>query len=182
VESRIRVLCFLALVAVVTLGLSSGAQRSTAFSYLLYVASEASDRIALVRFDGVSLHVERDFGTGVMPVDIDGPHGLAVSPDGRSFFVSLAHGQPNGAVWKYDTATGGVTGRVTLGMFPATLQVSPSGEFVYVVNFNLHGDPMPSSVSVVHAESMLEIARIPTCRCLTGPGSTRRARGTIRRA
>src|SRR5262249_55302305 len=41
---------------------------------------------------------------------------------------------------------------------------SPSGEFVYVVNFNLHGDPVPSSVSVVHAESMLEIARVPTCR------------------
>ena len=171
-----RVLCLLALVAAVMPGLSSRAQRSTASSYLLYVASEASDRIALVRFDGVSLHVERDFGTGVMPIDIDGPHGLAVSPDGRFFFVSLAHGQPNGALWKYETATGGVTGRVTLGMFPATLQVNPSGEFVYVVNFNLHGDPVASSVSVVHAESMLEIARIPTCRM--PHGSRFNAQGT----
>ena len=99
-----------------------------------------------------------------------------VSPDGRFFFVSLAHGQPNGAVWKYDTATVSVTGRVTLGMFPATLQVSPSGEFVYVVNFNLHGDPVPSSVSVVHAESMLEIARIQTCRM--PHGSRFNAQGT----
>src|SRR5206468_11449348 len=73
-QSRMRVLSFLAVVAVVTLGVPSRAQRSTASSYLLYVASEASDRIALVRFDGASLHVERDFGTGVMPVDIDGPH------------------------------------------------------------------------------------------------------------
>ena len=175
-DPRMRPFSFVALVAIVAFGVPSRAQRATASSYLLYVASEAADRIALLRFDGTALHVERDFGTGVMPVDIDGPHGLAVSPDGRFFFVSLAHGQPNGAVWKYDTATGGVVGRVTLGMFPATLQVSPSGEFVYVVNFNLHGDPVPSSVSVVHAERMLEIARIPTCRM--PHGSRFNAQGT----
>jgi DNA-binding beta-propeller fold protein YncE len=158
------VVCALGVALLAAGGGSLVAQRPTASTYLLYVASEAADRIALLRFDGASLRVERDFATGVMPVDVDGPHGLAVSADGRFFFVSLAHGQPNGAVWKYETATARVIGRVTLGMFPATLQVSPSGEFVYAVNFNLHGDPVPSSVSVVHAESMLEIARIPTCR------------------
>lgn len=150
-------------VFVIVFALPVPAQRE-APNYLLYVASEAADRLALLRFDGSALRVERELGTGLMPVDIDGPHGLAVSPDGRFFFVSLAHGQPNGAIWKYSTATNDVVGRVSLGMFPATLQVSPSGEFVYVVNFNLHGDPVPSSVSVVHADSMLEIARIPTCR------------------
>jgi DNA-binding beta-propeller fold protein YncE len=130
----------------------------------LYVASEAADRISLVRFDGSMLRVEREIDTGVMPVEIDGPHGLSVSPDGHSFFVSLAHGLPNGALWKYSTSTNHPLGQVTLGMFPATLQVSPSGEFVYVVNFNLHGDPVPSSVSVVHADTMLELSRIQTCR------------------
>jgi DNA-binding beta-propeller fold protein YncE len=132
--------------------------------YALYVASEAADKITVLRFDGSTLRVDRELGTGVMPVEIDGPHGLAVSPDRQSFFVTLAHGLPNGALWKYSTATNQPIGRVTLGMFPATLQVSPSGEFVYVVNFNLHGDPVPSTVSVVHAETMLEVARIPTCR------------------
>jgi DNA-binding beta-propeller fold protein YncE len=132
--------------------------------YLVYVASEAADRITLLSFDGTALRVEREVDTGVMPVEIDGPHGLGVSPDGKSFFVSLAHGLPNGALWKYSTSTHSPTGQVTLGMFPATLQVSPSGEFVYVVNFNLHGDPVPSSVSVVHADMMLEVARIQTCR------------------
>src|SRR5262249_21391536 len=33
----------------------------------------------------------------------------------------------------------------------------------YVVNFNLHGDMVPSSVSVVSTDDMIEIARIPTC-------------------
>ena len=50
--------------------------------------------------------VEREIDTGVMPVEIDGPHGLAISPDGQSFFVSLAHGLPNGALWKDPTTTG----------------------------------------------------------------------------
>src|SRR5262245_62523606 len=48
-------------------------------------------------------------------------------------------------------------------MFPATLDLSPDGEFLYVVNFNLHGDMVPSSVSVVTPQDMTEIARIPTC-------------------
>ena len=54
-------------------------------------------------------------------------------------------------------------GRVELGAFPATLQVSPDGYLAYVVNFNLHGDMVPSSVSVVATDEMLEITRIPTC-------------------
>src|SRR5262249_17823407 len=35
--------------------------------------------------------------------------------------------------------------------------------FLYVVNFNLHGDMVPSTVSVVTPDDMTEIARIPTC-------------------
>ncbi len=47
-------------------------------------------------------------------------------------------------------------------MFPATLVVSPSTGLLYVVNFNLHGDIEPSSISVVEAETMIEVAQIPT--------------------
>lgn len=132
--------------------------------YRLYVASEAADKITLVRFDAAGGRIEREIETGVMPTDIDGPHGLAVSPDKRFFYVSLAHGQPFGTVLKYSTATHAVVGRVTLGMFPATLQTTPDGEFLYVANFNLHGDRVPSSVSIVATEPMIEAARLTTCR------------------
>jgi DNA-binding beta-propeller fold protein YncE len=131
--------------------------------YLVYVASEATDRIALVRFWRGGGKVERDLPTGIMPTSIDGPHGLAVSPDGRWYYVSLAHGQPSGALWKYSTADNQLAGRVTLGSFPATLQISPGGDFAYVVNFNLHGDRVRSSVSVVETSTMSEVKRIPTC-------------------
>jgi DNA-binding beta-propeller fold protein YncE len=136
----------------------------TSPGYLLAVASEAADKLTFVRFaDGVA-RIESEIDTGIMPADIDGPHGLAASPDGRFFYVSLAHGQPNGNVLKYSAVTRGVIGRVTLGMFPATLQTSPDGTFLYVVNFNLHGDHVPSSVSIVLTDRMVEIARVPTCR------------------
>lgn len=50
-----------------------------------------------------------------------------------------------------------------LGRFPASLGLSPDGTWVYVANFNLHGRMVPSSVSVVHAPQMVEVARIETC-------------------
>jgi DNA-binding beta-propeller fold protein YncE len=139
---------------------SAAAQERT---YYVYVASEAADKIALIRFGPGAAVVEREITTGLMPTDIDGPHGLAVSPDKAYYYVTIAHGQPNGSIWKYSTKDDSLLGRVTLGMFPATLDLSPDGEFLYVVNFNLHGDMVPSSVSVVTPQDMTEIARIPTC-------------------
>jgi DNA-binding beta-propeller fold protein YncE len=44
------------------------------------------------------------------------------------------------------------------------------------VNFNLHGDMVPSSVSVVATDEMLEVTRIPTC--VMPHGSRLNAQGT----
>src|SRR5262249_3930270 len=156
--------------------LSIGAQTARTPEYLVYVASEAADKIALVRLAPDGGRIDHEFTTGIMPADIDGPHGLAVSPDRRFYYVSLAHGQPYGTVWKYSTKDDSVVGRVTLGMFPATLQTTPDGEFRSRVNFTLHGDMVPSSVSVVATGEMLEIARIPTCTM--PPGSRLNPQGT----
>ena len=132
--------------------------------YLVYVGSEATDEVALVRFGPRGAKVDHVTAVGMMPSDPDGPHGVGVAPDGRSYFVSTAHGVPFGYLWKFTTAGDSARGRVELGMFPATLQVSPDGALVYVVNFNLHGEMVPSSVSVVAADEMIEVARIPTCK------------------
>ena len=131
--------------------------------YLVFVASEAVDKVALVRFGSGGAKIEREIPVGLMPTEPDGPHGVAVSPDGKSLFVTTAHGQPYGYLWKYDAATGRLVRRLELGNFPASMQISPDGWFAYVVNFNLHGDMVPSSVSIVAVDSMLEVARVPTC-------------------
>ena len=142
---------------------SVAAQTRPDKDYLVYVLSESADRIALVRFGPGGARVDHDLHTGDMPTDINGPHGIAISPDKKFYYVSLAHGRPFGTVWKYSVDGDRVLGQTTLGLFPATMDVSKDGDLLFVVNFNLHGDMVPSSVSVVATEPMLEVARIPTC-------------------
>ena len=116
--------------------------------YLVYVLSEAADKISLVRFGPEGARIDQEIDTGEMPIDLDGPHGIAVSPDRQFYYVSIAHGRPFGSVWKYSTKDNSLIGKTSLGHFPATLDVTPDGNFLFVVNFNLHGDMVPSSVSV----------------------------------
>jgi DNA-binding beta-propeller fold protein YncE len=141
----------------------SPAQSKPDKDYLVYVVSESADKIALVRFGPKGASVDHDLQTGDMPVDIDGPHGIVISPDRRFYYVSIAHGRPFGTIWKYSTKDDSVVGKTTLGYFPATVDVTPDGNFLFVVNFNLHGDMVPSSVSVVSTPTMTEVARIQTC-------------------
>ena len=131
--------------------------------YLLFTVAESADQLALVRFGPGGARIERQHKVGMMPTEINGPHGVAVSPDGKFYYISIAHGTPYGTFWKYSTASDSMAGRVTLGNFPATVQITPDGALAFVVNFNLHGEMVPSSVSVVSTDEMVEIARITTC-------------------
>ena len=135
--------------------------------YTVLVASEAVDLITRITFGpGVGptlVKVEGTTKVGINPVDPDGPHGLGLSPNAQQYYVTTAHGVPYGYLWKIDAKTNEVLGNVELGNFPATLQVSPDGGFVYVVNFNLHGEMVPSDVSVVSTDPFVEVARIQTC-------------------
>ena len=86
--------------------------------YLVYVLSEAADKISLIRFGPAGARVDHEIPTGDMPIDIDGPHGIAISRDKQFYYVSLAHGRPFGSVWKYSTKDDRVLGRVTARLFP----------------------------------------------------------------
>lgn len=166
---------------ILTIGLLAGtstvpAQSKPDREYLVYVLSENADKISLIRFGPNGARVDHELSTGDMPTDIDGPHGIAISPDKKFYYISLAHGRPFGTVWKYSTQNDRVVGRTSLGYFPATMDISADGSVLYVVNFNLHGDMVPSSVSVVATEPMLEVTRIKTCRM--PHGSRLNAQGT----
>ncbi|HST22337.1 MAG TPA: YncE family protein, partial [Blastocatellia bacterium] len=163
IDLRLRVFFSLILIALISLTSTVAAARPPERDYLVYVVCESADKIALIRFGPKGARIEREIATGEMPSDIDGPHGVVVSPDKKFYYVSLGHGRPFGSVWKYSTETNEVVGQVRLGMFPATMDISPDGGLLYVVNFNLHGDMIPSSVSVVATERMIEVKRVPTC-------------------
>ncbi len=131
-------------------------------NYYVYVAAESEDEVALIRFDGEQAEVVKTIEVGNWPTEIEGPHGLTVSPDGRHWYLSIAHGLPFGRVVKYETGTDKKVGEVEVGLFPATMQISPTTGLLYVVNFNLHGKKEPSSVSVVDPVTMTEVARTTT--------------------
>lgn len=131
--------------------------------YWVFVANESSDLVSLVRFGPDGAAVESDLHVGIMPADLDGAHGVRVSPDGRRVLVSLAHGTPFGRLWSYDTETGELADSVSVGLFPATIAVTPDGGVGFVANFNLHGNPVPSSISAIFLPEMSEMARIETC-------------------
>ena len=128
--------------------------------YYVYVTAESEDEVSLIKFDGEVATVEKTIPVGVWPAEIEGPHGINVSPDGKYWYLSLAHGNPYGTLYKFSTETNEVVGTVELGLFPASLQVSKANGLLYCVNFNLHGDMVPSTVSVVDPETMTEITRI----------------------
>lgn len=139
------------------------AQAPSGASYWVYVANESSDQVSLVRFDGREAVEERTIDVGVHPTDLDGAHGVAVSPDGRHWYVSLAHGQPYGRIWKMETATDALVDSTTVRLFPATMSLTPDGSTLFAANFNLHGDPVPSTVSAVFTAPMAPLAHTETC-------------------
>ena len=133
-------------------------------TYEVYVANESSDLLSRVAFvPGEGARVVAETPVGVLPGEIDGAHGVAVAPDRSRVYVTLAHGTPYGSVWQLDAGADTLVGRAGLGLFPATMGVSPDGTLLLVVNFNLHGDPVPSDVSVVYTPGMLEVTRVRTC-------------------
>jgi DNA-binding beta-propeller fold protein YncE len=131
--------------------------------YLVYVVCESADKIVLVRFGPGGAHIESQFHIGLMPTDINGPHGVTVSPDKKYFYVSVGHGRPDGSAWKYRAGSDEVIKYTGLGLFPATADITPDGNFIYVANANFYGDMVPSSISVVATDQMIEVKRIPTC-------------------
>ena len=131
--------------------------------YLVYVVCESADKIVLLRFGPKGLTIENQTRTGLMPTDINGPHGIAVSPDKQYFYVAEGHGRPDGSAWKYRAGTNEVIKYTGLGLFPATTDITPDGNFIYVANANFHGDMVPSSISVVATDQMIEVKRIKTC-------------------
>lgn len=133
-------------------------------SYWLLVANEASDLVTKLAFvPPADLRTAAEIDVGVRRMDIDGVHGLRATPAGHTFLASIAHGVPFGRMRKLSATADTLLGEVELGRFPTTIEVTPNGRTAFIVNGNLHGDPTPSTVSVVHVPTMTELERVTTC-------------------
>lgn len=130
--------------------------------YYVYVAAESEDEVAVVEFDGKTAIVAETIAVGYQPTEIEGPHGITIDPSGEFWYLSMAHGNPYGRLYKYRTDNNKLVDYVELGIFPATMQISKASGLLFCVNFNLHGRMVPSTVSVVDPVSMSEITQITT--------------------
>lgn len=83
-------------------------------------------------------------------------HGIAVSPDGKTVFVTT--GDAKGVVRALDLATGKQTASVTVGHSPYGVAVTPDGKRLYVCN------RFTDDVSVVDIAGGKEIARVKVKR------------------
>lgn len=158
--------CAVLVTLFVLAGARAGAQEAApeGVEYRLYVANESSDIVSRVVFrPGAGAEVEKEIPVGIMPADNDGAHGLTVSPDGAFWYLTIAHGTPYGYVWKFAAGADTLVARAELGLFPATMGVTPNGQFLVVANFNLHGDMVPSDLSVVYTPTMTQLSRVTTC-------------------
>ena len=132
--------------------------------YLVGVVSESGDMVTWIRPGADALTLDRTVPLGIMPADIDGPHNLAVSPDNRFYYVTIAHGQPFGTLWKMDATADTLIGRATVEMFPTTIALTPDGGYAFVANSDFHGDhPRMNVVSVVYTPSMTKITDLMLC-------------------
>lgn len=137
---------------------------SAATPYTIYVSSESGDIITRIEVGPDGWRKVREIPVGVMPTDPDGPHNIAVSPDGRFWYISIAHGTPFGSVWKYATGADTLIGRVGVGMFPTTIGLSPDGDWAFVPNSDFHGDRGHlNTVSVIYTPDLTQLTEIPSC-------------------
>ena len=135
-----------------------------AHTYWVYVGAESADKIYRVRFGPEGAVVERTIEVGESATEMEGPHGLQISRDGRYLHLTTGHGSPDGKYWRYVLGPDTLAGPgIFLGFFPASLDVTPDGLYAFAVNFNLHGAMIPSSVSVIYTPEQTEVARITTC-------------------
>ncbi len=148
-----------------------------ASNYWIYVGAESADLIHRVRFGPGGAVVEKSIVVGESPTEMEGPHGLQISRDAKFLHMTTGHGSPDGKYWKYALGPDTLVGRgIFLGYFPASIDITPDGLYAFVVNFNLHGEMVPSTVSVIYTPTNTEVAQTETC---TMPhGSRVNAQGT----
>ncbi|MFV2007094.1 MAG: YncE family protein [Longimicrobiales bacterium] len=145
-------------------GYSTQAGNGAQSTYYAYVAAESADLIHRIRFGADGASLDKTIPVGELSVETEGPHALMISQGGEYLYLTTGHGFPDGKLWKFragpDTL---VQAPILLGRFPATLDLTPDGLYAFVANFNLHGEKVPSTISVVYTPEMVEVAQIDTC-------------------
>ena len=133
-------------------------------AYRILVSSESGDIVTQLAWDGTALKAVKVVPVGIMPADIDGPHNVTVSPDGKYWYVTIAHGTPYGTLWKMAAGSDTVVAKAPVEMFPTTISLTPDGDLAFVANSDFHGDhPRVNVVTVVQTATMAPLTNLRAC-------------------
>jgi len=155
---------FLAAVCFPVSGAIAQVTAAPAKPYSLYISSEGADIVTRIDVGPDGWKKAREVSVKLVPNETSGPHSVAVSPDGRFWYVSIAHGKPFGSIWKYTVDGDSLLGRADVGMFPTTVALSRDGNWAYVPNSDFHGDRgHQNTVSALYTPTMKVVTQIPAC-------------------
>lgn len=128
--------------------------------------------------DGTKVYVTNSAGTTISIIDtatnqvtgtitgFDGPSGIVITPDGKTAYVNN-YGSSSGVgsgnattVNVVDLDTNTIIETITVGLAPASLAITPNGEFVYVLNY-VTGNPDTGTISVIQTKDNTVVETIP---------------------
>lgn len=127
---------------------------------VVYVTSGFTDQLLLLdAADGAlldSISLDR------RPDEVDEPHGIAISPDGRHLYVTVSHGAPT--LWKFELPETRLVGRLELpAAGAARIGITPDGERAFIPDYHRAGLGEPSRVSVVDLHDLEMLADPVVC-------------------
>lgn len=155
----------------------------------LVVTNSGDDTLSFV--DPVSFVEIARIPVGLFPVELEGPHHVAPTPDGRFLFVGISNsldpsavaggphgshgaGTADGYLLKLDARTGRLLGRSRVDRSPGDIRMQPGGKRVWQTHYDLvtvaealaEGravESVRSTAVVTDTETMERIARVEIC-------------------
>lgn len=117
----------------------------------LYVTSGITDEV--LRLDPADGTILARISTDRRRDEVDEPHAVAVAPDGRHWYVTVAHGEPT--LWKYDLEDDRLVGRLMLPTAGAArIGITPDGQRAFVPDYDRSRPGEPGQVAVVRLHDL----------------------------
>jgi hypothetical protein len=160
------------------------------------ITDNLSDKLSYVTVQATPATDLGDVPVGDNPVELEGPHHLTSSPDGKYIYFNLSNYAPGtgsgphgshgtgtvpGSVVKLDARTQANLGETIVDRNPGDILLSKDGSTLYVSHFDqlrvrqtlASGGPPESAnsdLAVIDAASMQRLAMIPVCPSSHGMG------------
>lgn len=118
---------------------------------LILATTGLPDRVSVV--DAVTGAIVDSVPVDPRPAESDEPHAVAVAPNGRHWYVTVAHGQPT--LWKFEARRLRLVGRVALPLPGAgRIGITPDGRYGVVPDYYRDGGPTPGRVAVIRLHDL----------------------------